>query len=510
VVSRLRNRLIFAVFVVLVLGGVYALGGGHPAAASGQAARPVSVPVSSATRLCAAPGSSGVTGGSVALAAVPGTDPGAGQGSVSVTALSPAGSPSAGPVLAADTKPGFLQIAGVHSAAQLTRAQKTGQPGSSSAVTTTAGRGGVLVTASGTMAQGLAVEQTAPGGLVTAQCGSPGTSFWFAGPGQASSATIELYLMNAGSQPADAQVTVLTDVTKGPPVLGNADNGITVPPHSMVEQSLSTLLDGSKVAALNVTTSVGQVVAAIRETRSGSDDGSWLAPTQAPARHLVIPGLPAASGTRELYIGVPGTTAAEIKITAVTARGSYQPTGGTDISLLGGAADVLSLPSLSGVAGSVVISSNVPVTASMLVGGGPAGSPGAMAVSSGAVLQQGVLADNPARPAGSAELVLSAPGHAASVRITTATADSSAAGQAGQIVQVKAGSSVLVPVSPPPGSKVTAFTIVVTPLSGSGPVYAGRIISSGGKVQSVLPVPSSLTRVPLPPVQESLPAVLGS
>ncbi len=142
------------------------------------------------------------------------------------------------------------------------------------------------------MAQGLEVEQTGPGGLVTAQCSAPGTSFWFVGPGQASASTIELYLANTGSQAADAQVSVLTDVTKGPPLLGNADNGITVPPHSMVVQSLGRLLQSSKVIALNVTTSVGQVVAAVRESKSAGADGNWLAPTRAPARHLVIPGMP--------------------------------------------------------------------------------------------------------------------------------------------------------------------------------------------------------------------------
>ena len=125
--------------------------------------------------------------------------------------------------------------------------------------------------------------------------------------------------MNTGSQPADAQVSVLTDVTKGPPLLGNADNGITVPPHGMVVQSLGHLLQSSKIIALNVTTTVGQVVAAVRESRSATDSGIWLPATQAPARHLVIPGLPRASGTRELYIAVPGSAAAQVKVTAVTA-----------------------------------------------------------------------------------------------------------------------------------------------------------------------------------------------
>ena len=34
----------------------------------------------------------------------------------------------------------------------------------------------VLISATGALAQGLEAEQTGPGGLVTAQCGAPGTS----------------------------------------------------------------------------------------------------------------------------------------------------------------------------------------------------------------------------------------------------------------------------------------------------------------------------------------------
>ena len=94
--------------------------------------------------------------------------------------------------------------------------------------------------------------------------------------------------------------------------------------------------------------------------------------------------------------------------------------------------------------GAISISSNVPVVAAVLVRGGPAGTPGAVAVSSGPVVEQGVVADNPARSAGSTELVLSAPGKAASVRITTATTSVSAAGQQGSVVQIKAGSSVVI------------------------------------------------------------------
>ena len=506
--SRLRyGRLVFAAAVVLLLAGIYfAAGTGHRAAAAANTGKPARAEVATAERVCAAPGSPAPTAASVAITAVPGS---ATAGSAVISALTPGGTAATGPAVSTIGKPGVLTITGIKTAAPLTRAERTGQAGSSADVTTQTGQGGVDVRATGAMAQGLDVEQTGPRGLVTAQCGAPGTDFWFLGPGQQSAATIDLYLMNTSDQAADAQVSLLTDVTKGPPLLGNADNGITVPPHSMVVQSLRRLLDSSKVAALNVTTSVGQVAAAVRETKSAHDGGGWLPMTTAPARHLVIPGLPGGSGARDLYIAVPGAAAAQVKITAVTAKGSYQPTGGTGIDLLGDSAVSIALPSLGGVPGAITVSSSVPVVATLLVPGGPAGAPGAVAVGAGPILEQGVVADNPARSAGSASLVLSAPKKAASVRITTATTSVPVTGQQGTVVQIKAGSSVVVPVSPPAGSKATAFSVVVTPLSGSGPVYAARLIKSGSTLQSILPVASSLTWIPLPAVQDSLAALLG-
>ena len=355
---------------------------------------------------------------------------------------------------------------GVRTAAPLTPAEQAGQPGSSPGVTTQAGRGGVEVSATGAMAQGLEVEQTGPGGLVTAQCSAPGTSFWFVGPGQASAGTIELYLMNTGSEPADAQVSVLTDVTKGPPLLGNADNGITVPPHGMVVQSLGHLLQSSKVVALNVTTSVGQVVAAVRESRSARDDGNWLPATQAPARHLVIPGLPGDSGSRDLYIAVPGSASAQVKVTAVTAKGSYQPTGGTGIDLLGGSAVSIPLPSLSGVPGAIIdlvqrAGGRDDARCRAARPARPVRSQSAPGRSWSRACSPTTRPARPARPTWCCRRR----GKAASVRITTATSTVSATGQQGTVVQIKAGSSVVLPSSRQPGTRATAFSLIVTPLA---------------------------------------------
>jgi hypothetical protein len=501
------RRVIFAAIVLVALAGIYAGAGAiHPAAAVGQFGQPARAVVSAATRLCAAPGSAAPTGASVAVAAMPASS---GSGSAVITRLVPGGSASAGPVAATDSHPGVPQVSAIRAAAPLTKAERASQPGSSAGVTTQDGQGGIAVNAVGAMAQGLEVEQTGRSGLVTAQCGAPGTSFWFVGPGQATAGTIELYLMNDGSQPADAAVSAMTDINNGPPLLGNADNGITVPPHGMVEQSLGQLLKSSKVMTLNVTATVGQVVAAVRESDSGRLDGGWLPETGAPARHLVIPGLPSVAGSHSLYIAVPGSAAAQVKLTAVTARGSYQPTGGTGIDLLGGSAVDIPVPSMGGVSGAIEITANVPVVAAMEMRGGPGGAAGALAVTGSPVVEQGVLAANPARSAGSTELVLSAPQKAATVRITTATTSASAVGQQGTVVPIKAGTSVVVKESPPRGAKTDMFALVVTPLSGSGPVYAGRVITAGRSVQSIIPVPASLTWVQFPAVQQSLSSILG-
>ncbi len=507
-VDRIRGwRLLFAAFIVLALAAVYGVAGlRHPVPAAGYAeAKAGHAPVISAIRACPAPGSAGVAAGSLVTAAVPATAP---AGTAVVTRLVAGGSATLGPMAASVSQPDESQTTAVKTAPRLPKSLQASQPGSSPGVSTQTGRGGVEVNATGAMAQGLAVEQTGPGGITTAQCGSPGTSFWFVGPGQSSAADIELYLMNTDGQAADAQVTAVTDISKGGPVLGNADNGITVPPHSMVTQSLGGLLQSSKIVALNVTTSVGRVVAAVRVSKSKSEGGGWLPQAAAPATTQVIPGLPSTAGSRDLYIAVPGDAAAAVKITAVTARGSYEPTGGTGIELLGGTADEISLPSVGGVAGAIKVSASVPVVAAMVVPGGPVGMPCAMAASAGPVQEQGVLVGSPVGSAGSTELVLSAPAQAATARVVVSAAGVPITGQSGTLVQVRAGNTAVVPIKVPHGRRITQVMIVISPLAGSGPLYAARVITSGGVIQSIMPVPSSLTWVPEPAVHSSLGALV--
>jgi hypothetical protein len=492
--SLLANRYLLALLVVMALAAVFGLASlSHPGAVTAAApSRPAQATVSSAIRACPGPGSGDETTASVALAA---SSTGAGQAKVS--RLTPTGSATPAAPVQVLTQPGRLALVNVPTAAVPAPGLVHAPAGST--VPTEAAQGGVMIQATGSMARGLEAEQAGAGGLAAAQCQGPGTDFWFVGPGEQSAAVIQLYLMNTESQPADATVEIFTD---SGPVLGSTDAGISVPPHGQVEQSLAGTVNGSHVVALNVTTSVGTVVAAVQETSPGQP-GAWLPPAQAPATTVVLPGLPGTPGGGTMYVAVPGANNAQLTVTAVTSRGSYQPTGGTAVNLPGGSAGLVPLPSLAGVPAALKITSNVPVTASMSVPGGPPGAPGVFTVADGPVLEQGVIAGNPGGGGGSSAVILSAPRAAARVRVTELTATGQAAGPP-QLVQLAAGHTVVTAL-PAGGS---AFAVVITPLARSGPVYAGRVVSQNDSPVSLIPVTSALTWVPLPAVSSSLNAAL--
>lgn len=493
--SLTAKRILVPLGVVVVLGAVYALTAFGRTASLGagqQAPPPQSAPATSVMRACPSAGmaSSATTG--VALVAAPAT---AGQGQAELSRLG--GTASTHP-LHRVTNPGQLSLAPVRAVGATRPAASA--PSGSQPVKTVAAQGGVVVQASGSMARGLEVEQVA-GDIPAARCESPGTDFWFVGPGQHSLARLQLFLLNPGSQPADANVVISTDAG---PLQGAADMGIPVAPHSMVVQSLAPALHQSRAVALHVRTSVGQVVAAVEEVTHAGGGGAWLPAAQRPATHVVLPGLPAAAGTRQLFVAVPGTRDAHLKLTAVTTKGSYPPAGSAGLDIPGGSAAAIVLPSLSGVSAALKLSSDVPVTASAMLSGGGPGAPGVFTAASLPVEQQGVVAYDRAGGGLASQLVLSAPGRAVMARVT----EIGVSGQGGtRVVQIKAGHSMVAPLGKGGGAvHKSAFSVLITPLAGSGQLYAGRVVISsgtGGKVQSLLPVISTLTMVPLPNVRNT-------
>ena len=487
-------RLIPAGVVLVALGAVAGAAQlTHPAspAASPAATASRQVAVTSAARAC--PPAQG--GGPVALIARPagasGTSGSAMAGRVELTALPPAGATlrAASPVLA--QSPGVLSLLTMPAGVSTGRHAPVAE--------------GWSVAASGPIAQAVEAELAQSSGLASVRCGEPGSDIWFVGPGQQNGAAqIHLDLMNIDSLAASVNVTTITDA--GQAQAGN-DNGITVPPHQTVTESLSSMASGSSVVAVEVHTSIGRVAADVAESSPHGGTVSWLPSTAAPSTQLVIPGVLPSGSTAGLFVAVPGTASAKVNVIAITPQGHYRPFGPQTVDLPGESAVYVPLTPLGGTAAALEITSNVPVAAAVLV---PGNGVGAFAAATAPISEQAVIAGNTSGSGLAASVVLSAPAGAARVRLTEIAPGSSGASVTGsQVVPVRAGHTLVAPVTAPRGAKRgAAFAVVITPLAGSGPLYAARVETQDqNTIVSILPAASALTTIDLPPVRDSYTAI---
>ena len=478
-----------------VIAGVAQLARPAPASTSQISAASRQVAVSSAVRACP-------------------PAPGAGSAKVALIAGSPAspGSPSPGP---GQVELAPLPLAGVqlHALSPITQAD----PGALSLLTVPAASSaskkgttvaeGWSVTGSGVMAPAMEAEETDSSGLSSIRCGEPGSDIWFVGPGkQTGAAQIQLDLMNVDALAASVDVSV---ITQAGPVQADGDTGITVPPFETVTESLSALGANTPVVAIEVRTSIGRVAADVWE--SSNAGSSWLPSTTAPSTSLVIPGVPPSGSAAELFIADPGSLSARVSILAITPQGLYRPFGMLPEDLPGNSAGYVQLAPLGGTAAALELTANVPVSAAVLV---PGSGLGAFTAATAPISEQAVVAGNTTGSGPSAAIALSAPAGAARVRLTEIplAASGPAAGpgpSVSQVVSVQARHTLVVPVAAPKGSKSgSAFAVVITPLPGSGPLYAARVETQGqSTVVSIIPAVSALTTINLAPVRESYSAI---
>jgi len=494
-------HLVPAAVVLLALGAVGAVASlDRPTASPNPAAVTRQAAVTAAARAC--PPTLGGGTGTVALIAGPAGSGGSsgsggpgGSGQAELASLPPAGGQlkPAGAISA--KSPGALELLDVPAASSATSKTK--------GTKTTPEPTGWSVTASGTMAQAMEAEVAQSSGLASLRCGEPGSDIWFVGPGQASGAAqIQLELMNIDSLTATVDVSMITDA--GPVQAGN-DTGITVPPYQTVTESLSSAAGSSSVVAIEVHTSSGRVAADVSE--GGSAHGrttNWLPSAAEPSTQLVIPGVPPSSHAAELFLTVPGTADAKVNVLAITPQGRYRPFGSQPVDLPGQSASSMTLTPLGGTAAAVAITANVPVTATVLV---PGTGVGAFTTATAPISEQAVVAGNISGSGFAASVVLSAPAGAARVRLTEISASTGSA--ASRVISVLAGHTLIVPVAPPSGAKRgVAFAVVITPLAGSGPLYAARVETQDqSTVVSIIPAASALTTISLPPVRDSYDAI---
>jgi hypothetical protein len=214
-------------------------------------------------------------------------------------------------------------------------------------------------------------------------------------------------------------------------------------------------------------------------------------------------GGPPSGGTACLYLVVPGTGNARVSVLAITAQGRHQPFGTQAVDLPGESASYVPLTPLGGTA-ALELSSNVPVTAAVLV---PGSGLGAFTAATGPIAEQAVVAGNTTGSGLGVAVALSAPAGPARVRLTELTTTPGVTSS--QEVTVPAAHTLTVPATLPHGAKHgSAFAVMITPLPGSGPLYAARVETQGqNTVVSIIPAVSALTTITLPPVRDSYDAI---
>ena len=486
---------------------------------SPAATAPQRVAVTSAARACPpVPG-----GGSGKVAFIAGSPAASPSGIAGSSAASPSGLgqaqlaplPLAGAQLRtlnpiSQTGPGTLSMLTTPAAQSAARstARSTGQ---STAKNTTTVLQGWSVTASGVMAQALEAEEATSAGLGSVRCGEPGSDIWFIGPGQQGGvAQIQLDLMNVDALPAGVDIDVITDAGA---VAAGGDTGITVPPHETVTESLASLAGGASVAAIEVRTTIGRVAADVSESSSHGGTASWLPSTAPPSTQLVIPGVPPSGSTAGLYIVVPGSANARIAVSATTAQGQHEPFGSQTVDLPADSASYVPLTPLGGTA-ALELTANVPVAAAVLV---PGSGLGAFTAATAPISEQAVVAGNTTGSGLQVTIALSAPAGPARVRVTEIAATQTAATQtattpgvtSSQVVMVPGRHTLTVPVALPKGARTGSdFALVITPLAGSGPLYAARVETQGQNTAvSIIPAVSALTTITLPAVRDSYDAI---
>lgn len=490
----LPGAVVLALAIVFLVASVTRPGTAPATGTAGQA-----VAVTSVTRSCppAPPGSARTT---IAVTAQP---PHAAAGNAAGSGTTGSGGATGTAVFSAvqQAPSGAAKSSGTGAAAKPVTVSAAG----TAATVTTGGGAGTAVAAVGQMAMGFEAEQANASGTGLVSCSHAGSDLWFVGTGQAAGATqVWLYLMNTGTVTASADVTILTDTGEQ----SGLSSAVTVQPGQFVKVNIAPLVRGSQAVALHVQATTGQVSASAWEGNGSS--GAWLPQAAAPSTTQVIPGLTVASSAAKLFVVVPGATDAQLQLVAYTPAGGVRQFPGTPVEASAGAATPLALNSLGASAAGLKLTSNVPVVAGVLVPGSGIGS---FTAAAAPVTQQGVVAGNPVSRGLSVGLLLTAPGTATSVSVSLISADGTVTKPAAdQGVTVAAGHTLALAVPRPPGAR-QPFAIVVTPAAGSGPLYAVRVVTAGpgglsAPVVSLLPVPSALTTVTLPPASDSYQAVL--
>ena len=228
----------------------------------------------------------------------------------------------------------------------------------------------MLVTAESAAGMG-AVSLTRSGsgpdrGLSAAACESAAIQRWFSGVLLNADAQADLVLGNADTVDAAVDITIF-----GPEGRINApgSRGIVVEAHSARSVPLSVMAELPGPVSVLVESSAGRVAATLRQrlwqgtTPLGSD---WIPPTTAPATELVLPGVVAGAGVRELVLTNPGDRTASVEVELLGETGPAALPGTENLELAAGVTRSVELsPGLAGQVAGLRVTAEQPIVAAV-------------------------------------------------------------------------------------------------------------------------------------------------
>lgn len=350
-----------------------------------------------------------------------------------------------------------------------------------------------------------AVKSGSSRGLAATSCAAAGVSAWFVGAGTAAGRRDRLVLTNPEDTPALVDLRFWNE--NGPVAAPPNSTGIAVPGGSVVAIPLDGMTAGHQRLAVEVGAVRGRVAAALHDLDAPGISArgiDWIGPSAAPARTLVIPGVPDGKLGRRLQILTPGETDAIVKIRLLTTDNSFAPAGLDTIELPARRVAEFDLGKAAGTAAAaVVVTSDRPVVAAVRV------SRADKKVADVAYATAAAALTTPAAmPAGSGpkgattRLMLAAPRGDAEVTVTVLPATGPAAPTT---VKIPAGRIVLIDPAPKAGG---AYSVLVTPRASSGPVYAARVLRAGATDLTITTLVPGRFTVAIPGIEPDLTTVL--
>ena len=192
------------------------------------------------------------------------------------------------------------------------------------------GRRAATVRATDQMAAGLQAARTDVGPASTS-CLSPEPEQWFTGLGAAARHSSVIELVNPDPGPAVADITLIG--SRGP-VDAPSLRGITVPGGRSLRLDLAREMPVRGELSAHVVVSRGRLGAFAVDTFDqlgrGEAGTDWLAPQQ-PDRQLLLLGLPAGPGTRDLVVANDGDDEVRAVVRVATLDSTFRPEGLDDV-----------------------------------------------------------------------------------------------------------------------------------------------------------------------------------